>query len=145
MHELGTGSASSTARPEAFFARWIDHATWSSWSPDTEWVRVGKPVRVGTRGVLKPKGGPKVRFVVSACEPGREYTDTSLLPGARLVFRHLVEPTQSGSDLRVRVWMEGPLAGLWAKVMGASFRESAQADLDRLVAVVESPEAVRAS
>lgn len=137
MKELGTGFASSTASPEAFFARWVDHDTWSAWSPDTEWVRVDGPVRVGTRGVLKPAGGPKVKFVVSACDPGREYTDTSLLPGARLVFQHLVEPTATGSDLSVRVWMEGPLSGLWAKVMGAGFRESAQADLDLLVALVE--------
>jgi hypothetical protein len=137
MHELATGSASSTARPEAFFDRWVDHGTWSTWSPDTEWVRVDGPVRVGTRGVLKPKGGPKVRFVITACEPGREYTDTSLLPGARLVFQHRVERTPTGSELAVRVRMEGPLGGLWAKVMGAGFKESAQADLDRLVDLVE--------
>ncbi|BDZ46822.1 SRPBCC family protein [Naasia aerilata] len=137
MIELATGAASSTASPDAFFARWVDHASWSSWSPDTEWVKVGTPVRVGTRGVLKPKGGPKVRFFVSACEPGREYTDTSLLPGARLLFQHLVEPTPSGSALRVRVWVEGPLGRIWAKVMGGGFRQTAQADLDRLVALVE--------
>ena len=137
MRELGTGSASSTARPEAFFERWIDHDTWSSWSPDTEWTRVEGPVHVGTRGVLKPKGGPKVKFVITACEPGREYTDTSLLPGARLVFQHRVEPTPTGSDLSVRVWVEGPLGGIWAKVMGGGFRDSAQADLDRLVDLVE--------
>ena len=34
--------------------------------------------------------------------------------------------------------MTGPLAWLWAKVMGGGFRESCQADLDRLVALVEA-------
>lgn len=137
MQTLATGAASSTAPPAAFFARWVDHDTWSSWSPDTEWVRVERPVRTGTRGVLKPKGGPKVKFVVTACDPDREYTDTSLLPGARLVFQHTVEPTPTGSELRVRVSMEGPLGRLWAKVLGGGFRDSAQADLDRLVGLVE--------
>ncbi|WP_051551393.1 SRPBCC family protein [Nocardioides sp. URHA0020] len=136
--ELGRGRTSSTAHPDAFFARWIDHDSWPQWSPDTEWVRVEGPVRTGTRGRLKPAGGPAVRFTVSACEPGREYTDTTRLPGATLVFQHTAEPTEAGTELGVLVTMSGPLAWLWSRIMGGGFRESAQADLDRLVALVEA-------
>jgi hypothetical protein len=137
MTELGRGTATSTADPDAFFARWIEHDTWPQWSPDTEWVRVEGPAAVGTRGVLKPKGGPKVRFVITACTPGHEYTDTSSLPGARLVFAHTVVPHDAGSKLDVLVTISGPLSWLWAKIMGGGFRQSAQADLDRLVRLVE--------
>ena len=137
MTELGRGAATSTANPDAFFARWVDHDTWPQWSPDTEWVRVDGSAVAGTRGVLKPKGGPKVKFVISACTPGREYTDTSMLPGARLVFQHTAVPSGTGSRLDVLVTMSGPLSWLWAKIMGGGFRDSAQADLDRLVALVE--------
>ena len=139
MIELGRGSATSTATPAAYFARWIDHDTWPTWDPDTEWVRVDGPVAVGARGVLKPKRGPKVKFVISACVPGSEYTDTALLPGAHLIFQHTVDRIEQGSDLRVLVTIEGPLAFLWAKVMGGGFRDSAQANLDRLVRLVEQP------
>jgi hypothetical protein len=135
--ELGRGAAISTASPDAFFARWTQHETWPEWSPDTHWVRVDGPVAVGTRGLLKPRGGPKAKFVISVCAPGKEYTDTTLLPGARLVFQHTVEPVEQGSELGVRVTMKGPLAFLWAKVMGGRFLDSAQADLDRLVRLVE--------
>jgi hypothetical protein len=137
MIELGRGAATSTGSPAAYFARWIEHDTWPTWSPDTEWVRVKGPTAVGTRGVLKPRGGPRVKFAISACTSDREYTDTSSLPGARLVFQHTVEPSGQGCDLRVLVTMEGPLAFVWAKIMGAGFRDSAQADLDRLVRLVE--------
>ena len=137
MRTLGQGHATSTARPDAFFERWIDHGTWPTWSPDTEWARVDGPVVVGTRGVLKPKRGPKAKFVVTACTPGREYTDTTALPGARLVFQHTVEPTKGGADLGVLVTIDGPLAMLWSRVLGNGFRDSAQADLDRLVRLVE--------
>ncbi|MCW2765523.1 MAG: hypothetical protein JWO11_1482 [Nocardioides sp.] len=138
MIELGRGRSTSIAAPQAFFAKWVDHDTWPTWSPDTEWVRVDGPVRTGTTGVLKPKGGPRVKFTVSACEPGREYTDTTKLPGATLVFLHTATATPEGTDLRVLVTMDGPLARVWAAVMGKGFRESAQADLDRLVAQVEA-------
>ena len=137
MMELGRGHATSTATPDAYFARWIDHDTWPQWSPDTEWVRVDGPVEVGTRGVLKPRGGPRVKFVISACTSGREYTDISRLPGARMVFQHTVEPAEHGCELHVRVTMEGPLAFVRSRIMGGGFRESVPADLDRLVRIVE--------
>jgi hypothetical protein len=138
MITLGTGHATSTARPQAFFEKWIDHDTWPAWSPDTTWARVDGPVQTGTTGVIKPSGGPKVRFTISACEPGREYTDTAKLPAATLVFQHIASPIAGGARLEVLVTIDGPLARLWALVMGRGFRESAQADLDRLVDLVEA-------
>jgi len=137
MMELGRGQARSSACPEAFFGRWIDHDSWPEWSPDTEWVTVQGPVARGTRGVLKPEGGPKTSFEVTACEPGREYTDTSRLLGARLVFQHTAERVHGSTELRVRVTRGGPLARVWAATMGKGFLESAQSDLDRLVRLVE--------
>ncbi|MBA3783891.1 SRPBCC family protein [Nocardioides sp. InS609-2] len=137
MIELGTGRATSTAEPQAYFERWVDHDSWPAWSPDTEWVRVEGPVRTGATGRLKPKGGPRVRFTISACEPGREYTDTTRLPGATLVFQHTAEATASGTELGVRVTLDGPLRHVWALVMRSGFEKSAQDDLDRLIRLVE--------
>jgi hypothetical protein len=136
--ELGAGHATSSAPPQAFFEKWVDHDSWPTWSPDTEWVRVDGPVRTGATGVIKPKGAPRVRFTISACEPDREYTDTSKLPGATLVFQHIATPIPEGVRLDVLVTIDGPLARIWAAVMGRGFRESAQADLDRLVEQVEA-------
>jgi len=53
------------------------------------------------------------------------------------VFQHTVEPAAKGSELRVHITMDGPLAFVWSRVMGAGFRETAQGDLDRLVRIVE--------
>src|SRR4051794_5396282 len=108
MIELARHHATSTAPPDAYFARWVDHTSWSEWSPDTEWVRIAPPVQTGTAGVLKPRGGPRLRFVVSACRPGREYTDTTRLVGARLDFQHLADPTHTGCTLDVLVTVRGP-------------------------------------
>jgi len=138
MIELGTASATSTAPASGFFARWLDHDSWGEWSPDTDWVKLDGPVALGVTGVIKPTGGPKTRFTISALDADREYTDTSYLPGARLVFQHLVIADAGVTRLNVGVSMSGPLAWLWSRVMGGGFRESTQADLDRLVALVES-------
>lgn len=36
---LAAAQAKSTAPPARFFDRWVDHDTWSEWSPDIELVR----------------------------------------------------------------------------------------------------------
>ena len=138
MITLAHASASSTATPTRFFERWVDHASWTQWSPDAEWVTVEGPVQLGARGKLKPVGGPVVPFTITALEADREYTDSSKLFGATLVFQHLVEATATGSRLEVTVTVSGPLAKLWVAILGKGFAESAPADLDRLIALAEN-------
>ena len=140
MHILGVGTAQSSAPLELFYERWIDHSTWPTWSPDTEWVRMKTPTKQGASGTLKPRGGPAVRFFVSALTPPPhgEYTDTSRFPGARLVFQHTGSTVDGMTNLDVRVTMSGIFAPFWSRIMGKSFAHSAQADLDRLVTLVEA-------
>ena len=165
MITLASATATSSAPPSAFFARWCDHDTWQEWSPDTSWVRLDGPVAQGTTGTLKPTGGPRTRFTMSAVVPDSEYTDTSSLLGARLVFQHTARtahadtahtdtahtdtrtagtgaaatatPGTSVTVLTVLVTLDDPLARLWAAVMGKGFRESVPADLQRLITIVE--------
>jgi hypothetical protein len=137
MIEITQAHAESSAPPSAFFARWGDMASWPEWNADTEWVRLDGPFAAGSTGVLKPKGGPKVRFVVASLTD-REFVDVSRLLGARLTFDHQIAPTETGCRIDVRVTMHGPLARLWATILGKGFRTSLQPDLDRLVALVEA-------
>lgn len=135
---MAVATLTSDAPPQRFFARWIDHATWSQWSPDTEWVHLDGPVEAGTRGVLKPTKGPKARFTISALQPDREYTDTTHLPGADLVFQHLATQQDGRTRLDVHVSITGPLSPLWRRLLGGQFRASVPADLRRLVDLVEA-------
>jgi Polyketide cyclase / dehydrase and lipid transport len=137
MLEIVSHKATSSASPSAFYRRWVDHASWSEWSPDTEWVRLSGPVQKGAHGTLKPQGGPKVKFVIKELRPDREYTDTNYLPGARLIFQHTAQPTPDGCELEVTVTMEGPLARVWALLIGKNFRKSVPEDLDRLIKLAE--------
>ena len=87
MTTLATASLSSTAPPAAFFARWADMASWSEWNSDTEWVRLDGDFVEGATGALKPKGGPKVTFVVERL-------------GARSGVRRRVQIVWCPADLR---------------------------------------------
>ncbi|MEU1431391.1 SRPBCC family protein [Nocardia sp. NPDC005746] len=137
MTFIAEASATSTATPAAFFTKWADMATWPEWNQDTEWVTLDGPFVQGATGVLKPKGGPKTKFVITKLTDS-EFIDTSKLLGARLIFAHEVATIAGATTVTVRVTMEGPLRALWIKIMGAGLRESLQRDVDALVAAAEA-------
>lgn len=144
MMTLGNARITSAAAPAAFFARWADMATWPEWNADTEWVRLDGPFATGSTGVLKPKGGPRTKFVIAELSDS-EFTDVSLLLGARLTFHHLIGATpDGGSEVRVAVTLAGPLARVWNLILGKGIKESLQRDLEALQAVAETGSEVRA-
>ena len=138
MTTICNATATSSAPPDAFFARWADMDTWPQWNSDTEWARLDGPFAQGSTGVIKPRGGPKVKFVIETLVPDREFTDRSSLPGAHLVIRHRVAPAADGTcRIDVTVSLGGPLARLWRPVLAKGVGTSTPAGLDRLVEVVE--------
>ena len=139
MKTIATASVTSSASPDAFFARWADMATWPEWNSDTEYVRLDGAFAEGATGTLKPKGGPKVRFVVARLVPGEVFVDVSRLLGARLTFDHrVVARTDGGSDVSVTITMSGPLSTLWTLALGKGLRASVQRDLDGLAHAAEA-------
>jgi hypothetical protein len=136
MTRIASTHVTSSASPAAFFARWADMATWPEWNLDTEWVRLDGPFTEGATGVLKPKGGPKVRFVVARLTAD-EFVDVSKLLGARLTFAHRVASAGDKTEVTVDVSLAGPLAPVWKLILGKGIAASAQPDLERLAAVAE--------
>ena len=140
MATICTATATSSAAPSTFFARWADMATWPEWDEAVAWARRDGPFAAGTSGALKPRGGPKVSFVIETLEPGREFTDVSSMPGARLRIRHLVAAEGGVTRVDIEVSMEGPLAWLWRRAIGRGVASSTPEGLAKLVTLAESDE-----
>ena len=138
MIDIAEAHVSSSAPAPAFFERWADMNSWTEWSPDVEWIRLDGPFTAGTTGVMKPKGGPKVPFVIDRLTPGLEFIDVSRLLGAKLTVDHQVTGTPDGGcRVDVRYTMTGPLARIWALILGKGLSTSAQPDLESLARVAE--------
>ncbi|WP_067817686.1 hypothetical protein [Nocardia inohanensis] len=135
MTIIAEATATSTAAPETFFEIWGDMAAWPEWNQDTEWVRLDGPFVQGATGTLKPKGGPKVPFIVEKLTD-TEFVDVSKLIGARLVFAHQVTVGEL-TTVTVRVSIEGPLRWFWNQVMGGDIAKSVAPDLAGLIKVAE--------
>jgi hypothetical protein len=136
MTIIAETTAHAPAPPSVLFAHLADAESHPTWSKDLEWVRLDEPMRQGARGVLKPRGGPKTKFVISQLVPDSVFADTSFLVGARLVFRHEVRPEGEGSSLHVSVDIAGPLAWLWRRTAFRDAQDRVDEDAANLVALV---------
>jgi uncharacterized protein YndB with AHSA1/START domain len=103
-------SATTEAQPEAVWELWADVGNWKEWDPGVEGSSIDGPFAEGTRYVLKPKGGPKVKAVLTDVRPGEGFSDRTRLPLANLDFstrrsvsaRGRASPTGSRSRGRSR-------------------------------------------
>lgn len=126
MIKLSASSLSVDATPSAVYALWASPSAWHAWDPDVRSAQLdGDSPRVGATGRIVPASGPSARFVVVEAEQGRRFVNESRLPGARMVFDHLVEPEGLGSIATVTVGVRGPLAALWALLLHRSLRHAA--------------------
>ena len=91
---------------------------WRRWNREIKSARLDGPLALGATARIVFRTGLRLRFHVVEYEEGRLFTDEARLPGARMGHRHLVEEDGSGSRLVNTIYIEGPLAGLWRRILG---------------------------
>jgi hypothetical protein len=72
----------------------------------------------GARITIKAKGLPTVRLTVTRIEPQRLWAGVAKLPGLTLTFEHMTELADTGTMLIERAILDGPLAGIAARLLG---------------------------
>jgi Polyketide cyclase / dehydrase and lipid transport len=97
---------------------YADAKAWPKWNTAIKRAQLDGPLTSGATAKIVFGTGLRLRFHVVEFEDGCLFTDESHLPGARMGHRHLIEPTESGSRLINTIYIEGPLAPLWRRIMG---------------------------
>jgi hypothetical protein len=111
-----------------------DAVSWPLWNAELKSVRLDGPLAEGAEARIVFRTGLRLRFRVVEFDDGRLFTDEARLPGARMGHRHLVEPSATGAHLTNTIYIDGPLAGLWRRILGPA---AARALPDAQRAVVE--------
>ena len=106
--------------PAAIWERaYADAGAWPRWNAEIKRATLDGPLALGAEARIVFRTGLRLRFRVVEFEPNRLFTDESRLPGGRMGHRHLIEPTpDGGSRLTNTIYIEGPLAPLWRRIMG---------------------------
>ncbi len=130
---LGTGHSAA-----AVFALWAAPASWPTWDPEVRSVTFDGPATLGATGRLRPRSGPTSSFTITDLRPDRVLTNSGRLPGARLVFEHVVEPDAAGSTVTVTVGLQGPLAPVLARLMGRGMAGAARSSVEGLLSHLDA-------
>ncbi len=97
---------------------YADASAWPVWNDALASAELLGPFVVGSRARVRFRTGLRLRFTLVEVEPERVFTDESRLPGARMGHRHQLESTADGVRLVNTIYIRGPLAWLWAPILG---------------------------
>ncbi len=116
---------------------WQDVKNWNTWDHGIEYSTIDGPFVEGTTGTLKPKGGPLVRTKLTCVEPFKKFVDESKLFLARIIVSHYL--TESGGKTQVthQVEMTGPLAFLFAYLIGRTMKKNLPQEMQAMVKKAE--------
>jgi Polyketide cyclase / dehydrase and lipid transport len=103
---------------------YADASAWPAWNDALASAELLGPFAAGSRARVRFRTGLRLRFTLVEVEPERVFTDESRLPGARMGHRHELQPlpARDGEPAGVRlvntIYIRGPLARLWAPLLG---------------------------
>jgi hypothetical protein len=120
-----TSTLEAGVSPASIWQRaYADAAAWPKWNAEIKRAQLDGPLALGATAKIVFGTGLRLRFHVVEFEDGRLFTDESRLPGARMGHRHLIEPAEIGSRLTNTIYIEGPLAPIWRRIMGPAAARS---------------------
>jgi hypothetical protein len=115
-----TSSLDAEVAPAAIWEKaYRDAGAWPRWNAELKAATLDRPLAAGAVARIAFRSGLRLRFRVVEFEDGHLFTDEAHLPGARMGHHHLVEPVgPAGSRLTNTIYIDGPLAGLWRRLLG---------------------------
>ena len=130
-------SRKTTATKEEIWKLWADVPNWNTWDKDIENSELFGEFKTGTKGILKPAGGPKTKFEMKECENLKSFIDRSFLPFCKTDFIHTMRETKDGLEITHKIVMTGLLTFLFARVIGSKIEIDLPTTVDKLVKLAE--------
>lgn len=118
---------------EAIWSAWSDVNSWAKWDRELDEVKLEGAFAVGSKFMLKPKGGPRVSITLIDIVPMKAFTDSTAFPLAKMMDSHELEETAEGLKIKSKIWMEGLLGWLWRKIVAENVASSVPAQMEALV------------
>ena len=135
----------TAASPEEIWAQWSDVTSWPVWDRGVEHVSLEGPFTAGTKGTLKPTGGPRAHFQLTEVRPAEGFVDVTKLPFARMRFEHSAVREAGRTRLTHRVTISGPTTPLFSMVIGRGIAKGLPETVKTLAHVAAERDAASAS
>src|SRR5436190_14096822 len=116
------GSSRSTATPGQVWALWTDPSSWPG-GPIAS-AKLHGAFEVGGKITVRVKGYMSLTSTITRIEEPRLWTGVAKTPGLTMTIDHVIEPRDDGVLLTERAVLDGPLAGLVARLLGRRMRST---------------------
>ncbi|MFN5430935.1 MAG: hypothetical protein ACK498_09380, partial [Cyclobacteriaceae bacterium] len=130
-------SRKTTATKEQIWKLWADVSNWNVWDAEVETSELFGQFQTGTKGVLKPVGGPKTKFEMTECSNFNSFTDRSFLPLCKIDFIHTMTETKDGLEITHKVVMTGIMTFFFSKVIGSKIKVGLPIAVEKLIELAE--------
>jgi hypothetical protein len=123
---------------DAIWNIWSDINNWHQWNPGVEYCKwddslVESVFVKGSAFILKPKCAPKTKIELIEVEKGKNFTDCTKFPGARMYGIHEIEDSPAGLKLTMTMRVEGWLSCLWIFLVAKKIVAKIPEQTDNLV------------
>lgn len=130
-------SRKTTATKEQIWKLWADVSNWNVWDAEVENAELFGQFQTGTKGILKPVGGPKTKFEMTECTELKSFTDRSFLPLCKMDFIHIMNETEEGLEITHKVIMSGFMTFLFSEVIGSKIKVGLPIAVEKLIDIAE--------
>jgi hypothetical protein len=127
----------TNAPKERIWALWSDVKNWNEWDHEVERSEISGAFAVGTKGVLKPVGGPQTKFEIIDIRQCSSFTDRSFLPFCTMDFIHTMTEVNGRLEISHKVVMQGVMTFLFAKIIGKNIEKGLPTAVAKLVELAE--------
>lgn len=97
---------------------WTDVESWNKWDKEVEFSKLNGKFEQGMYGILKPRKGPKSKFILMSVKEEEEFTTRSFLPLAKMDFIHQIDEQNGELYITHGVRISGFLSFLFSKIIG---------------------------
>ena len=122
---------------KAIWKIWVDINNWPSWHDDLDYCKLDGGFKVGSHFMLKPKGEPAVKIMLTEVDEGHSFTDCTKFFGAKMFDTHIMEVRDGGVYLSNKLVVTGPLKWLWIKLVAKKVADAAPDEMDSLVRLAQ--------
>lgn len=133
---IAKNTVATKASPDTIWNIWKDVENWKKWDHGIEFSHIEGPFDIGTKGTLKPKGGPVVPTVLTHVKPLNAFVAESRLFLARIIVSH----DMTGIHVTHQIEMKGPLAFLFAFLIGRKMKKNLPQEMLAMVKLAEAYE-----
>ena len=131
-------SVNISAPPNIIWDIWRAVSQWPQWDQEVSWSRLDGSFELWRAWRTPAAKRAKAKFVITSLVAGKSFTDETKLPLASLRFVHNLECIAGQTRVRHHIEIEGPLAWLFARLLGPTLREGLPVALQSLARQAES-------